>query len=178
VSAPAITLAGVPELRTARLVLRAPRTEDFEVFAGYYASDRSRFTGGPMSREQAWRAFCHLTGHWVHRGYGPFVLAAPDGAALGSAGPFFPEGWPEPEIAWTLWDPAAEGRGFAHEAALAARDFARQALGWTTPISMIDPANDRSIALARRLGCRPDGTFTHERFGLCHLWRHPAPETA
>lgn len=171
-----VTLAGVPVLRTARLTLRAPQTPDFEPFAAYFASDRSRFTGGPMTREMAWRAFCHLSGHWVHRGYGPFVIEGPDGAALGYTGPYFPEGWPEPEIAWTLWDPAAEGRGYAFEAATEARRFACDALGWTAPISMIDPANDRSIALARRLGCRPDGTFTHERFGLCHLWRHPQPQ--
>jgi len=174
-TAPAVTLAGVPVLTTARLTLRGPRAEDFEPFAAYYASERSRFTGGPMTRELAWRAFCHLAGHWAFRGYGPFVVQGPDGAALGSVGPFCPEGWPEPEIAWTMWDPAAEGQGYAREAALAARGFAYQVLGWPTAISMIDPANARSVALARRMGCRPDGSFAHERFGLCHIWRHPGP---
>jgi len=178
VTLPAVALTGVPVLETARLILRAPQTADFEVFASYIASDRSRFTGGPITRELAWRAFCHITGHWVHRGYGPFVVAGADGQALGTVGPFFPEGWPEPEIAWTIWTPTAEGKGYAHEAATAARRFAYQVLGWPTAISMIDPANDRSVTLARRMGCRPDGTFNHERFGLCHIWRHPDPEAA
>lgn len=169
------TLSGAPVLRTARLVLRAPVLADFEAFVAYQASDRSRYTGGPMTRELAWRAFGHLAGHWVLRGWGPFVVER-EGQALGTVGPFHPEGWPEPEIAWTMWAPAAEGRGYAFEAAQAARAFAYGSLGWTTAISMIDPANDRSIALARRMGCRPDGTFTHERFGPCHIWRHPAPQ--
>jgi RimJ/RimL family protein N-acetyltransferase len=177
-TAPRITLAGAPTLRTERLVLRTPVAADFDGFAAYCATDRSRFTGGPQTRELAWRAFCHITGHWVHRGYGPFVVALPDGRGIGTVGPFYPEGWQEPEIAWTMWDEAVEGRGYAYEAALAARGFAYEALGWTTAISMIDPENLRSQALARRMGCWEDGTFQHERYGLCHIWRHPAPQSA
>lgn len=172
-----VTLTGAPVLTTERLVLRAPVLADFEGFAAYQASERSRFTGGPLTRELAWRAFGHLVGHWVLRGFGPFVVTA-GGRALGAVGPFHPEGWPEPEIAWTMWDAGAEGRGHAQEAAQAARAFAYRDLGWTTAISMIDPDNARSIALARRMGCVPDGTFAHERFGLCHIWRHPSPERA
>jgi ribosomal-protein-alanine N-acetyltransferase len=169
------TLTGAPVLHTDRLVLRAPVLDDFEGFADYQASERSRFTGGPLTRELAWRAFGHLVGHWVLRGFRPFVVTA-GGQALGAVGPFHPEGWPEPEIAWTMWDADAEGKGHAFEAAQAARAHAYGALGWTTAISMIDPDNARSVALARRMGCTPDGTFRHERFGMCHLWRHPAPE--
>lgn len=172
-----VTLSGTPVLTTGRLVLRAPGIGDFEGFAAYVASDRSRFTGGPLTRELAWRAFGHLVGHWVLRGFGPFVVTV-GGTAVGTVGPFHPEGWPEPEIAWTIWDGAAEGRGYAFEAAQAARAHAYGDLGWTTAISMIDPGNARSIALARRMGCTPDGTFTHERHGLCHIWRHPAPARA
>lgn len=169
-----VALTGTPVLRTERLVLRAPQTPDFDAFAAYVATDRARFTGGMLTRELAWRSFCHITGHWVHRGFGVFVVVA-DGRPCGTIGPWFPEGWPEPEIAWTIWDAGFEGRGLAFEAAQAARGHAYGALGWTTAISMIDPDNARSIALARRLGCTPDGTFQHERFGLCHLWRHPGP---
>ena len=176
-SGPSITLAGVPVLRTDRLTLRGPETADFDAFAAYFASDRSRFTGGPLTRELAFRAFGHLIGHWPMRGYGFFVAEAREtGRPIGMIGPYFPEGWPEPEIGWTIWDPASEGQGLAREGALAVRRFAYDVLGWTTAISLIDPANDRSIALARRMDCRPDGNFTHERYGLCHIWRHPGPE--
>ncbi len=168
-------VVGVPVIETERLRLRGFETADFEPFVAYFATERAAFTGGPLTRDLAWRAFCHLTGHWAHRGYGFFVVEdRASGEALGMAGPFFPEGWPEPELGWTLWSPAAEGKGLAHEAVLAARDFARDALGWRTAISLIDEGNVRSQALARRLGCARDGSFEHPRFGAATVWRHPA----
>lgn len=170
-----IQFSGIPEIETERLRLRGPRIADFEANADFMASDRSRFVGGPVSRTQCWRGFCHMTGHWLHRGYSMFVIAdkATD-AALGMAGPWFPEGWPEPEIGWSIWDAAAEGKGIAYEAALATRRYAYDSLGWATAISLIADGNDRSEALARRLGCVPDGTFAHADFGTSRIFRHPA----
>ncbi len=173
-----ITLSGIPTLQTARLTLRGPKSSDFGPFAEFMSSDRAEFVGGPISPVMAWRGFCHITGHWVHRGYSAFILADREtDAPLGMAGPWFPEGWPEPEIAWSLWTPAAEGRGLAHEAALAARAHAYDVLGWTTAISLIAPRNLRSQALARRMGCVQDGMFRHETFGDSQIWRHPGPAT-
>lgn len=170
--------AATPVLETPRLILRAPAADDFEAFAAYQASERSRYTGGPLDRNLAWRSFGHVVGHWVLRGYGVFVVERRDsGAAIGTAGPYFPVGWPEPEIAWTLWDADSEGRGYAVEAALAARDWACEALGWSRPISLIVAGNTRSEALAARLGCRREGTFEHAQFGASTIWRHPAPDT-
>lgn len=168
-------LVGTPVLETERLRLRAPVAADFETYAAFAASSRAAFVGGAVGRNLAWRGFCHLTGHWVHRDYGVFVFCdkATD-APLGTTGPFYPEGWPEPEIAWSVWHPGAEGKGLAHEAARAARAWAYDVLGWTTAISLIDPHNTRSAALARRMGCVRDGTFVHEQYGATDIWRHPA----
>jgi RimJ/RimL family protein N-acetyltransferase len=170
-------LTGTPVLETARLILRAPETADFEAWADYIGSDRARFTGGPQPRAQAWRSFCGLTGHWVHRGYGMFV-AAPraGGPALGLVGPWFPEGWPGQEIGWILFGAGAEGKGLAFEAAQAARAHAYDVLGWPTAISLIDTGNSRSEALARRMGCTPEGTAELPGFGPTGVWRHPAPD--
>lgn len=170
-----ITLTGIPVIETERLRLRGPKASDFDTFAAFMASGRSTRVGGPISRTLAWRGFCHLTGHWVHRGYGMFILAdkASD-AALGMAGPWFPEGWPEREIGWSIWEAHAEGKGLAHEAALAARRWAYEALGWDTAISLIVEGNDRSEALARRMGCAYEGEFTHETFGKSRIFRHPS----
>ena len=172
-----IELTGIPTIETANLRLRGPKAADFEAMASFLASPRSAYVGGPVSRALAWRSFCHLTGHWLHRGYSAFILADKStDAALGMSGPWFPEGWPEPEIGWSIWAPEAEGRGLAYEAAQAGRRYAYDVLGWKTAISLIAEDNQRSQALAQRMGCTRDGSFTHETFGASQIWRHPAPE--
>ena len=60
-------------------------------------------------------------------------------------------GWAEPELGWTLMA-EAEGKGLGFEAAAAARDYAARHQGLNGVISYIAHANDRSRALAERLG--------------------------
>lgn len=165
----------IPRLETARLVMREYRQADFDAFAAFYETDRSRFIGGPMSREMAWRGLATHLGHWALRGYGFWAVEEKaTGAFAGHVGLWFPEGWAEPEVGWVMMG-HAEGRGIAQEAAVAARAYAYGPLGWTTAISAIDPGNTRSIRLAERLGCRMEGMFTHVRLGPMQIWRHPAP---
>lgn len=167
----------IPTITTARLTLRAPRLSDFDAYAEFRTSDRARFVGGPNTQIQAWGQFIGLPGQWAIRGYGRWIAADRESdAPLGVVGLLYPVGWPEPEIAWSMFA-AGEGRGLAHEAALAARDYAYATAGWTTAISLIDPTNTRSVALAERLGCRPDGDYQHEIFGAMQIWRHPGPQT-
>ncbi|MBI1220366.1 MAG: GNAT family N-acetyltransferase [Rhodobacteraceae bacterium] len=166
----------IPTIETEHLVLRPPRMEDFEAYAAFRASPRAAFVGGPNPRPTAFNQFCALLGHWHLRGFGRWMVAdRVTDAPLGVVGPYYPADWPEPELAWTVFA-AAEGRGVAYEATLAARAFAYRSLGWTTAISVVDPANARSAALARRLGAQPDGVHQHETFGTLQIWRHPAPE--
>lgn len=165
----------IPTLTTPRLTLRAPGAQDFDAFADFYASPRASFVGGPLSREQSWRMLAMEIGHWTLRGYGRWTVALKDtGEPVGMVGPFCPEGWPEPEIGWDLYN-GFEGHGYATEAARAAREYAYDILGWPTAISLVKPGNDRSAAVALRLGATPDGSFTHERHGVMQVWRHPAP---
>lgn len=169
-----IHLANTPTLETERLILRAPQRGDFEPWAELALSDRSVYIGGPMDRPLAWRVMGHLTGHWVHRGFGMFIFHAKgDPTPLGMAGQYFPEGWPERELGWSVWNAAAEGKGFAFEAAQAARDHAFGALGWTTAVSYIHPDNARSIALATRLGAVLEpGAATPFDDEPCLVYRH------
>ena len=166
----------IPEIETERLRLCAPAERHIEAEAEFMASDRAKYVGGPMTMEQTWRAWACIIGHWHMRGYGFWAVEAKDtGTYVGHVGLWCPHGWPEPEIGWSVMA-ASEGKGFAQEAALAARDFAYGILGWTTAISLIAPENARSIALAERLGATLDGEFDHERYGRTLIYRHPSPE--
>jgi RimJ/RimL family protein N-acetyltransferase len=166
----------IPRLETARLVLRDYRQTDFDAFAAFYQTERSRFIGGPLSPEMAWRGLATHLGHWALRGYGFWAVEEKaSGQFCGHVGLWFPEGWPEPEVGWVMMG-NAEGRGIAQEAALAARAHAYGPLGWRTAISAIDPGNLRSIRLAQRLGCVLESDFTHVRLGPMQVWRHPPPE--
>ena len=169
-------ILSVPRLETERLILRAPCAEDFPAFAAFYASDRSRFVGGPAPAEQAWRFLATELGHWPLRGYGRWAVEEKStGALAGIIGPWNPEGWPAPELGWDLMN-GFEGKGYATEAAIAARAYAYDVLGWPTAISLVVPENTASARLAERLGCTRDGEFTHERHGFMHIWRHPDPD--
>lgn len=173
-----IELAGAPHIETERLMLRAPRHGDWEAWRAFATSERARGIGGPMTEALAWRALGHLTGHWVHRGFGMFVIAdRRSRATLGMAGPWFPVGWPEPEIGWSLWTPDAEGRGYAFEAARAARAWAFGSLGWRSAVSYIAEDNARSIALAQRLGAvRDPEAASPDSLAPVGVWRHARPE--
>ncbi len=171
-------LADTPVLETERLILRAPGPQDWPVFRAMMASERSRFIrSGEIDEGQAWRAFGHVIGHWILRGWGNFVMTRKgDDAALGAVGPWFPAGWPEQEIGWSIWSAEAEGRGYAFEAAQAARGFAYDVLNWDHAVSYIDPANTRSIALAERLGARRDDDAATPGDAPCLVYRHPEPD--
>ncbi|MFV0514080.1 MAG: GNAT family N-acetyltransferase [Jhaorihella sp.] len=141
-----------PTLTTERLILRIPRLADFDHWAAFFASDRSRFERGIRPRPEAWRTWSADVALWLLRGYGPFGVDRRDtGAYVGEVGIYQPDWYPEPELGWFVI-PEAEGRGYAAEAARAVMAWARDSLGWSRLINIIDPRNARSIALGRRLG--------------------------
>ncbi|SPJ24460.1 GNAT family N-acetyltransferase [Palleronia abyssalis] len=168
----------IPRIETGDLVLRAPQATDLDAHAAFRASDRSRAVGGPwQDRASAWLHLCSAAGQWVLRGYGRWIVAdRTTDAPLGLVGLHHPDDWPEPEIGWTVYA-HAEGRGIAFAAAQAARAYAYDRLGWRTVISAVAPDNARSMALANRMGCTPDGSFPFEDEVLT-IMRHPAPEAA
>ncbi|MBM2575727.1 GNAT family N-acetyltransferase [Jannaschia sp. Os4] len=163
----------IPTLHTERLILRAPEGRDHAPLAAFYASDRSRFVGGPLTAERAWRKLAEEAGHWILRGYGRWIVER-DGTAVGMVGLWYPDAWPEPEIGWDLFE-GHEGQGYATEAGAAARAHAYGALGWTTAISLVAHGNDGSARVAQRLGCTREADIAHEVFGPMQVWRHPAP---
>jgi RimJ/RimL family protein N-acetyltransferase len=115
-------------------------------------AEASRFIGGPQARPVAWRGLLQVAGAWSIQGFSMFsVIEQATGRWIGRLGPWFPEGWPGPEVGWAII-PEAQGRGYATEGAAAAIDWAFDHLGWTEVIHTIAPANLASQAVARRLG--------------------------
>jgi RimJ/RimL family protein N-acetyltransferase len=164
-----------PRIETERLMLRPHRMDDFPPFAAFFASDASRYVGGPIPLPRCWHGFAGDVGAWELLGFGNWAIEErATGAFAGQVGLNRPPYFPEAEIGWLLM-PGFEGRGYATEAALAARAFAYGTLGWQTAVSYIDRDNARSIALARRIGCTEDpdaARFDPEDV----VYRHPAPE--
>lgn len=165
-------LAPIPVIETEQLILRGPRDADLPAYAQYFTTPRADFTGGQRDEVEAYRLLMVTAGHWHMRGYGLWVIEHREtGATVGWTGILHHMNWPEPELGWTVFD-GFEGRGIAHEAALAARDHAARHLGITAPISFIRPDNARSAALATRLGARLEGAGElHDR--PIDIWRHP-----
>lgn len=157
-----------------RLLFRLLTPGDWSAFRAYSLSDRPRLSMGAETEGDAWRAFAHVMGYQAIRGYGPFafVLRNAPQRAVGFAGPYFAEDWPEPGLGWQIWDAALEGKGYASEAVVAARDWCAESYGWTRMASYIKSGNTPSEKLAERVGCtlyeaaarRPDGS---------PVWRHP-----
>ncbi len=166
----------IPTLETERLILRAPQFSDLDAFTDFCTSERSVGVGGPFPAGQAFQRLSSLIGHWSLRGFGRWMVTdKATGAPLGVVGPMYPVEWPEPEIAWSVFE-AAEGRGIAYEAAQAARAYVYDVLGWETVISCTTEDNTRSIALAKRMGAVADTPFKHPDYGTLLVWRHPSRE--
>lgn len=162
----------VPEIETERLRLRLPAARDLKAYAAFRGSRRSETVGGPFSPAQAFQSLAEIIGQWQLRGYGRWLVAdKTTDDPLGIVGIYHPQDWPEAEIGWSVFE-AAEGRGIAHEAALASRRYAYETLGWTRIVSLITDDNTRSQALAKRMGATPEDIFVHPTYGNLRVWCH------
>jgi len=166
----------VPIIETERLRLRGWEEKDFPAYAELRADAEAQAYVGPvMTRSQAWDRFCIDLGCWALRGYGIFAIAEKSSdEALGYTGIWHPLYLDEPELSWSLF-PGRTGKGYATEAAGAARRWAYQSLGFKPLMSLIFPENHPSKAVAERLGA----AFEKETMldgATRHLYRHPKPQ--
>jgi RimJ/RimL family protein N-acetyltransferase len=156
-----MTVFEIPTLDTARLRLRAFAAGDLDAYAAMQANPevmRWLVTGRTATRTEVWRTMATYIGAWALLGYGMWACEIRDsGAFVGAVGIFRPLDWPEPEISYSL-DRAFWGRGFATEAAAAARDWLFQHLPVPRAASFIRPENQASKRVAERLGAVCEGT--------------------
>ena len=173
----AATFAGnVPTLTTDHLTLRAPRVEDFDGYASIVCTERGIYVDGPYARDDGWFDFLSLSSGWMLHGHGGWSV---DDTASGRLAGFvclgLEPGDQEIELGYLFLE-WAEGRGFAFEAATAARDFAWTTLGLRELVSYVDRRNARSIKLTKRLGAfddTPNGFDDPQTI----VYRHRIPET-
>jgi RimJ/RimL family protein N-acetyltransferase len=155
-------------LETERLLLRMPEPTDLDALHRVYGDPEvMRFVGDgrPFSRRRTAAEIERFREGWERDGLSTFVLELRDGGSVvGDVGfaAWDPETWRygvpvepgrrvEIELGWTLARDAW-GRGYATEAATAARDWALRELRPPRLISMILPENERSQRVARRIG--------------------------
>jgi RimJ/RimL family protein N-acetyltransferase len=142
-------------IETERLRLRPLGGSDLEDFLALHSEPEVvRFTAR-FDRSGAARRLAEIEREWEERGHGAMaVLDRVTGRFLGRAGlKYWPE-FDETEAGWSLhtreW-----GHGYATEATRAVLEWGFDGLPLDYVTAMIQPANDRSVAVARRLGFTP-----------------------
>jgi RimJ/RimL family protein N-acetyltransferase len=175
------------QLRTERLLLRPPTREDAPAFVEFLTDpDVMRFLGGTVPAEAVPDVVQRWIDAWRSNGVGKFVVVrCADDAILGRVGVnvWDAREWvqttfeaagehAQPEVAWGLAR-AHWGHGYAFEAAAAARDWARTERGLTDLVSLVAPGNDRSAALAARLGAHRTRTVHAPGGRPLVVWAYP-----
>jgi RimJ/RimL family protein N-acetyltransferase len=168
-------------IETARLTLRRPDPEILPGAVAFLCSERARFMGVMTEPEAEADVRGNVLGMRAAKGFGPFALRRyGSDEVIGLAGPWEPEGHPEPEIAWNLWDARHEGQGLATEAARAARAWAWawafRTEGWSSAISYTHPENHASHRVAQRLGAVRDDGAPCAYPPPVVVWRHARAE--
>jgi RimJ/RimL family protein N-acetyltransferase len=150
-------LSACPTLETERLILRPFRDDDVDDYLAMMTSAPVRrwlFVPDEFGRYEAWAQMAAWLGQWALRGSGQWALEAKEsGAFVGRAGTHRParHDWPGLEVGWTL-HPDHWGNGYATEAGRRSVEYAFDVNKTDELVSCILPDNERSAAVARRLG--------------------------
>ena len=154
----------MPILTTARLSLRELTEDDADFMLRLlnepaywrYIGDRGVRT---TADARAYLARGPLASYRRH-GFGLWAVTLPAaGPPLGICGLIKREILPDVDLGYAFLT-EAWGRGYAYEAAAAVLEYGRRRLGLRRVVAVVDPANDRSIAVLRKLGLRFERPIT------------------
>jgi len=160
-------------IETERLNLRQWMSSDFDALVAFYADEsNAKYVGGVKDNDQTWRALATHIGHWQLMGFGYWAVDdKKTGEFVGCVGLWKSEGWPELELGYWIM-PQQQGKGFALEAALRCKDYARDQLNAASLVSYIDATNTPSIALAKKMGAYYEQTIELLEHGPHQVYRH------
>ena len=148
----------MPPPDTARLTFREMTPDDLDAMARLLGDPEvMTYYPRPKTRQEAaqwidWNRRLYRT-----RGHGLWLLTTADGKFVGDCGltPQEVDGVTELEVGYHVL-PALQGCGYATEAAVSCRDFARTVLGAIRLIAIIHPDNRPSQRVAEKIGLRPE----------------------
>ncbi len=140
----------IPTLQTDRLTLRPYQRDDFDAYAGFMASERACYMGGPFDRDKAWAWFTNDVATWALYGFGTLAMVYDDKLA-GGVGLVHPPHFPEPECGWFVFD-GFDGLGLATEAGRTMLDHTFATTDLATIVSYVHVENAASIRVAEKLG--------------------------
>ena len=150
-------MTACPTLVTERLILRPLEESDLDSCADMFMMPEVRGSlrlPQAFSRRDAWLGMAQWRGQWELRGSGQWAVEErSSGRFVGRAGLHRPEvhDWPGLEVGWTL-HPTHWGKGYATEAGASSIAYAFEVIGVDEVFSVILPENERSQAVACRLG--------------------------
>lgn len=141
------------DIRTKRLLLRAPRADDVDVVVAIQTDPRTnRFHPSPPDAEAARNGLQTWLRHWSEHGFGTWLVEV-SGAVVGVGG--LQHMTEDEESVLNLYyrfRPDAWGHGYATEMARAALTWADEHVP-DVPVSVVTrPENTPSLAVAKKLG--------------------------
>jgi RimJ/RimL family protein N-acetyltransferase len=139
---------------TARLRFREMTLADLDLMSSMLGDPEvMTYYPAPKSRDESAAWIKWNQNNYARHGYGLWIVETHDGEFVGDCGLTWQHvnGRAELEVGYHVRRDV-QGRGYASEAALASRDFARDVLGVPFLVAIIHPGNVASRRVAERMG--------------------------
>lgn len=142
-------------LQTKRCVLRETTEDDIDAFYEIYREPSiTKYTENLFSKREQEVEYVRDYRMYVYEFYdfGIWtVLKKETGEIIGRAGLSYREGFELPELGFVIGVPW-QRQGFAYEVCQAVMDYGREILGFESFQALVEPGNDVSLRLCRKLG--------------------------